>query len=139
MKLVVDANIIISALIATNGDTYDLLFRKDLELFAPQLLKHEISKHENLIAEKAGLETQDIKEFFNVISKEIRFVPDSMLEEHKFFAREISPDENDSEYFSLSLKLKCGIWSNDKKLKEQSLIKIYNTAELLNIFPYSRR
>lgn len=33
-------------------------------------------------------------------------------------------------YFALALKLKCPIWSNDKKLKEQNIITIYHTHEL---------
>ena len=40
-------------------------------------------------------------------------------------------NKKDVLYFALALKLKCGIWSNDKKLKEQNKVKVYCTGELL--------
>ena len=45
----------------------------------------------------------------------------------------ISPDEKDTAYFALALKLKCAIWSNDKKLKEQDKVTVYNTGELMKL------
>lgn len=44
--------------------------------------------------------------------------------------RKISPDPDDSDFFALALKLDCPIWSEDKKLKEQSRIRVLNTREL---------
>ena len=46
-------------------------------------------------------------------------------------AEKITPDKKDVLYFALALKLRCGIWSNDKKLKTQNKIKIYSTEDLL--------
>ncbi|MBI4895257.1 MAG: hypothetical protein HY831_02060 [Candidatus Aenigmarchaeota archaeon] len=46
----------------------------------------------------------------------------------------IFPDHNDIKYFALALKLNCGIWTNEKILKEQNKIPIYSTEELINIF-----
>ncbi|MBI2152065.1 hypothetical protein HYU21_05030 [Candidatus Woesearchaeota archaeon] len=36
-------------------------------------------------------------------------------------------------YFALALKLNCALWSNDKKLREQSEVKVYNTYELVKL------
>lgn len=58
-------------------------------------------------------------------------IPKEEIEPFIEEAEKISPDERDVLYFALALKLKCGIWSNDKKLKKQSKIKIYSTEELL--------
>jgi len=44
-----------------------------------------------------------------------------------------TPDPDDMAYFALALKLNCAIWSNDKKLKEQDKVKVYNTHELSKI------
>ena len=57
-------------------------------------------------------------------------------EEYSKFIKEaemISPDENDVLYFALALKLKCGLWSNDKRLKEQNKVIIYSTSEFMKI------
>jgi predicted nucleic acid-binding protein len=36
-------------------------------------------------------------------------------------------------YHALALKLNCAIWTNDKKLKQQTKIKIYHTHELADL------
>ena len=48
-------------------------------------------------------------------------------------AKEISPDPDDVPYLALALKLGCAIWSNDKELKKQSVVKVYNTQEILQL------
>ncbi|HIJ03011.1 TPA: hypothetical protein HA369_01700 [Candidatus Woesearchaeota archaeon] len=53
MKLVIDANIIISALIATEGKTIELIYNDSIKLFAPEYLFEETKKHEGEIAIKA--------------------------------------------------------------------------------------
>ena len=60
-------------------------------------------------------------------------MPVSEYKEFKDKADSISPDPNDTQYFALALKLNCPIWSNDKKLKEQSEIKVLNTSELIEL------
>ena len=45
-------------------------------------------------------------------------------------AEKLTPDPDDMAYFALALKLNCSILSNDKKLKEQNKIEVYNTHEL---------
>ena len=49
-------------------------------------------------------------------------------------ARKISPDEKDTVYLALALKLRCGLWSNDKDLKEkQNSVQVYSTEELIGM------
>ena len=47
-------------------------------------------------------------------------------------AKRLSPDDKDVMYFALALKLRCAIWSNDKELKKQKEVTIYNTQELFD-------
>lgn len=48
----------------------------------------------------------------------------------KIVGFKISPDKDDVDYFALALKLDIGIWSNDKLLKGQSVVKVFNTMEM---------
>ena len=64
----------------------------------------------------------------------IAVVPKEEYTEYMAKAEEISPDKKDTMYFALALKLKCGIWSNDKKLKKQNKIKVLNTKEIIDLF-----
>jgi len=47
-------------------------------------------------------------------------------------AKEVSPDPEDFVYFVLALKKRCGIWSNDKRLKDKG-VKVYTTREILKL------
>ena len=52
LKLVIDANIIFSALIKPHGKTRDLIFLHDFKLYTPDLLWDECNQHEELIRKK---------------------------------------------------------------------------------------
>ncbi len=42
MELIIDANIVMSALIATEGKTFDLVYTDRITLFAPEFLLEEL-------------------------------------------------------------------------------------------------
>jgi predicted nucleic acid-binding protein len=132
MKLIIDANILMSALISTEGVTYDLIFNDNINLFVPEFLNYEVNKYKNEIIKKSGLSVKELDLFFSLLTNKIEFIP--KIEFLQFFseAKKISPDKNDFLYFALALKLNCCIWSNDKKLKNQNKIIIYNTNELIS-------
>ena len=47
-------------------------------------------------------------------------------------ANKLISDPDDTEYLALSLALnKCPIWSNDPHFKEQSVVRIFTTKELV--------
>jgi len=133
MELIIDANILMSALISTEGKTFDLILNDKIRLFAPDYLFLEIKKYENLILEKSGLSESDFKLFLALVSSRIEAISQEGLKEYKKQSKKISPDINDYPYFALSLKLKIPIWTNDKKLKEQKIIKILNTQEIIKL------
>ncbi len=133
MDLIIDANIIISALISTEGKTYDLIFNDNIKLFSADFLLEEIEKYRQEILIKSGLSEYEFEIFLSLISSRIEFIPLSDFDKFISEAEKITPDPNDREYFALALKLKCGIWSNDKKLKNQDIIKIYSTKDMLEV------
>jgi predicted nucleic acid-binding protein len=56
----------------------------------------------------------------------------SVYEDFKEKGQELSPHDSDKDtpYFSLALKLECGIWSNEPGFKKQSKVRIFNTRDL---------
>jgi len=133
MDIVIDANILMSVLIATQGKTYDLIFSERIKLFSPDKLLREVKKYELEILEKSGLTEHDFELFLSIISSKVEFIPYLEIERFSNDATNISPDINDKEYFALALKLNCAIWSNDKKLKQQDKVKVYSTEELVKL------
>jgi predicted nucleic acid-binding protein len=132
MELVVDSNILISTLIK-KGKARELFFDNQFKLYAPELLINEIHKHFDTLEIKTGLQKNALKKIINIATSRIIFVDyqefDKFIEEAKL----ICPDENDIEFFALALSKDIDIWSNDKALKRQNKLKIYNTHELIEI------
>ena len=131
MELIIDANVLMSALILTEGKTYDLIFNDRTKLFSPEFLLEEFEEHKEEILAKSKLSESDFELFLSLISSQIEFVPYTEFEEYISEAEKITPDPGDTEYFALALKLKCSIWSNDKKFKKQNKVKVYSTSELM--------
>ncbi|HJH25486.1 MAG TPA: hypothetical protein C5S37_01660 [Methanophagales archaeon] len=63
------------------------------------------------------------------------FVKVFALSEYRGFlsdAKTIPPDPDDVDFAALALKLDCPLWSNDKELKQQSVVKIFSTSDLIS-------
>jgi len=135
MELVLDANILFSALIKS-GATRELMLAKELRLRTPEFIISEFLKYIDLIAGKTGVKPKQLKILMLELlaQADVEIVPVSEL---KFFlekAKQLSPDPDDALYFALALRSKCGIWSNDKALKSQNEVEIHSTADLLKLF-----
>ncbi|MFC1682372.1 PIN domain-containing protein [Nanoarchaeota archaeon] len=133
MELVIDANILMSSLVKARGFTYDLIFNEKIKLYAPEYLLEEFEEHREEILKKSNLTEEELELFLSLVSQKIEFIPLVEFEEFDDEASQITPDPDDTEYFSLALKLNCPIWSNDKKLKAQNKVRIYSTEELIKI------
>ncbi len=133
MDLVIDANIVISALISEEGETRNLIFLTKFPLFAPEFLLKEVEKYKELITKKSGLNKESFEIAKSLIFSKINLMSSSEFEKFLPRAKEICPDSNDVEYFALALKLNCPLWSEDKILKKQGSIKVLTTSELLEI------
>lgn len=134
MKLIIDANILFSALIK-EGTTRHILLFSEHEFFMPEYALEEFEKHFQEIKKKTNLNGEKLNELINELIKhsEIKIILLNEFEKHKKSAEEISPDFNDSAYIALAIHLKCAIWSNDKLLKNQNKIKIISTKELIKL------
>jgi len=133
MELIIDANVVISALISFDGKSRDLIFLKNFSLFAPEYLMEEIEKHKELIIEKSNLDVESFELAKSLIFSKINLIPFSEFKSFLNKAKKICPDPNDEEYFALALLKNIPIWSDDKALKKQSEIEIFSTTELINL------
>ncbi|MFH1072559.1 MAG: PIN domain-containing protein [Nanoarchaeota archaeon] len=134
MKVVVDANIFLSALISPGGKTCELIFSNELSLAAPEYLFEEFTRHQAEILKKSRLSKAEFAVALSLISSQIQFIPYAEFKDKIHQAEQITPDPNDTEYLALALRLKCPIWSNDKALKKQDAVKIFSTQEILREF-----
>ena len=102
MYLVVDANVLFSALIAPSGKTADLLFLEEIELFAPEFLLDEFARHKKEIIEKSGYSETEFGVIVSLFKERVKFAPLSVFSSKIPDAKRICPDQNDIEYFALA-------------------------------------
>ncbi len=132
MELVVDANILFSALIK-NSTTAELLFNEELKLYTSEFIIEEFFKYEGVILQKTSRTREEFIQIMHQLKEIITVIQQDDYNPYIKEAEVLSPDEKDIMYLALALKLNCPLWSNDKKLKQQNKINILNTAEILQL------
>ena len=130
MNLITDANVLFAALIK-EGKTIEILLNPFFNFYAPEFLFEEFEKYKDEILRKTHRNESQFSEILEVLKNIISIIPKEEYAGKLNLSSEISPDENDIDYFALAFKLNCAIWSNDKKLKEQDKVKVYSTEELI--------
>ncbi len=129
MLLVVDANVLFSALIA-HGKTREMLYSDRLILMAPEYIFTEIEAHLDTITERSGLSKQELMIAISLIKERIDVIPKDDFDDHLKEANVICPDPDDTEYQALAISQDAMVWSDDKKLKEQN--RVISTSELIS-------
>mgnify|MGYP006296071523 FL=1 len=140
MKLIVDANILVSGLLK-DGITRELLLHNDLELFTPEFIYIEFFNHILELAKKAKMDTKLFKEYADFLIAESNIKIMTKKEVIPFInkAENISPDPDDVQYIAAALTMQCAVWSNDKALKRQNDVKILSTTDLIQIMKIKTR
>ena len=136
MKIVVDANVLFSILI-NHGKSAEIFLSFGFEVYCPEFLLEEFEKYELEILRKTKRSEEEFHRIFNMFRKIVTFIPKEQFKEYLGQAKGICPDPDDVMYFALALKLKCPIWSQDKRLKFQRVIKIYSTGDLVREFEFN--
>jgi len=133
MKVIVDANILFSALIKDSVTRKLILEYEDLFLF-PSFIFIEMQKHKYILIKKSGLSIHEFNLLLGLLLKKVIIVPNEVLRPYRKEAfkivKDIDPD--DVLFFACALAYPSSIiWSDDKALKKQSLILILNTKEFI--------
>ncbi len=135
MIIVLDSNVFISALIK-EGITRKIIVSCKERLVAPEYLFQEIRKHKNEILSKSKLAREDYMELISILLKYIVVIPDEVILPYREKALEIVQDidKDDALFFATALAFDNSvIWSDDKKLKSQNIIRIINTEEIAKL------
>lgn len=125
MKVVVDANLIFSALLPKASSIRDELFKKEHSFYCPVFVFTELFKHKEKIFKNSKLSDSEILNYLRKITEQIRFVNEDLVSlESKQQAYDLchDVDEKDTPYVALTLDLNAALWTGDNKLK-QGLIK----------------
>lgn len=132
MKLVIDTNIIISAIIR-KGLTRKIILFPGLKLVTPEITFKEIENHIGLITTKSRLYKDEVLRILDILKKNVKAIPESRWWSRYNQAEKIigKKDPKDVPFIAVALALAVdGIWSNDRDFESQSKFKIWKTADL---------
>ncbi|MFZ2455878.1 MAG: PIN domain-containing protein [Candidatus Altiarchaeia archaeon] len=136
MKLIVDSNVIVSALI-TKGVAFEVFKANSMllkyDFYAPDYMLFEIMNHRGEMLSDAQISEKSFTNALDFLINEISIIPKEEFEEHMPKALErLSSHEKDAPYLALSLKLDCLIFSGDKKFQRLCPEKVKTPRQLLD-------
>lgn len=135
MKLVVDANVVISALIA-DSKTRELIVTLEPALLTPSFVHDEIENDTELIVEKSGMSPERVRQFVELLFQYIEVVPVDefypYIEEADTAIGETDPD--DVLYVACALASDADIWSDDSDFDEQNVVEAHSTSDVIDSF-----
>lgn len=132
MQLVIDANILVAAFLKA-ATTRNLLLNERLELCSPEHLLIEARKvlKSRLLKKEGDFPESNFDFLFDFLTTSIKVIPMEEYEGYLQKALEIAPHEEDAPYLALAVHLNIPIWSNDIGMKEQSLVRVLSTMDLI--------
>ena len=139
MKIIVDANIVFSAILNTNIRIAQILIYENpkFQFYSCDYLQTEILKHTEKLLKLTNLSLGELLELENFITHNITFInehllPEKLIEETQILLQNIDPF--DVPFVALANHLDAKLWTGDKKLynplKEQNFKNIISTIEL---------
>jgi predicted nucleic acid-binding protein len=135
MRLVIDANVVISALIA-DSKTRELIVTLESDLLTPAFVYDEIENYEDLIVEKSGMDPDRVAQFIDLLFQYIEVVPADDFYPVIDRADEAigDTDSDDVLYLACAIASDAAIWSDDSDFEEQDLVETYSTSGVIGAF-----
>lgn len=121
MKIIVDANIVFSGILKSEGKIGDLLINsgEHFKFIAPDFLRFEIHRHLDKLVKISGMSLEQVLEAEYQVCKSIHFISDEQISiENWKTAMELvhDVDVKDISYIAFSKQFKAKVWSGDKEL-----------------------
>jgi predicted nucleic acid-binding protein len=141
VKIIVDTNIIFSAILNSHGKIGELLLNKPTEVryFSPAFLLEELHLHKEKILRLANIDKGEYEEIKEYVIRHIEFIDvDKIASRSWGKAAEMigELDEKDIPFVALAIELDAFLWTGDKKLMKELHRKDFNdvlTTDVLYI------
>jgi len=136
MKIVVDSNIIFSALISGKEIYLEILQKH--KAYIPDIVLFELLKYESRLIRKCKAKEDEFRMFTQLLFEVVTVIPKfaiSSMNWQKAYDICKDVDEKDTPFVALSLELNTPLWTNDKKLgngiKKKGFDRFITVDELL--------
>ncbi|MBI2147401.1 PIN domain-containing protein [Candidatus Woesearchaeota archaeon] len=136
MRIVIDSNILLAALIKDSA-TRKIILKYGGSFLFPEIIFEEVEKYKPDLLRKSGMDEKEFNELFGVLLRKVMIVPTEILslyyDESEKLAR-IAESPEDQLFFACAMAYPdTVIWSNDKRLKKQTVVKIITTGEMISL------
>lgn len=143
IKIIVDTNIVFSALLNSTGSIGELLFNTTgiFQFYSCNYMRFEIEKHREKLLKISKLQPAELEEAQYQVLSTIQFIneeliPENIWEQSAAICKDI--DLDDTPFVALNTSLKGFLWTGDKELynglKNKKYKKVYSTQELLKVW-----
>lgn len=135
MKIILDANILFSALIK-DSTIRKIILEYDGQFLFPEYIFEEMKKHQEMLYQKTKLDEKEFNQLLQMILTKVLIVPNETLTPYREKARGIMEkiDPNDVLFIACGLAHSGSvIWSDDKGFKKQNVTPTLNTLEIIEI------
>jgi predicted nucleic acid-binding protein len=121
VRIIVDANIVFSGILKSDGKIGDLLINSGgiFKFISPDFLRIEIQRHHDKLVQISKLTLVQVLESEFQICKSIHFISDEQISLTNWDLAEnlvFDVDKKDVSYIAFSRQFKAKIWSGDKSL-----------------------
>ncbi len=140
MKIVVDTNIVFSAILNSQSWIGQILLHSDksIKFYSPHYLQVEIQNHFQKIKKITKLSDFEVNELIEILYTKIHFISEEFIpKQFLITADELTKnvDFDDVMFVALSLHLNCKLWTGDKTLSnaliQKGFKKFISTHELI--------
>lgn len=141
MRVIVDANIVFSAILKSDGKIGDLLINSGgiFKFISPYFLRIEIQRNQDKLVKISKLSSDQVLESEFQICKSINFISDEQISHSNWDLAEnlvFNVDKKDISYIAFSKQFKAKVWSGDKTLTHglanKGFTNFISTNELWN-------
>ncbi len=131
MKIVVDTNILFSALLSEHSKFRQLLMSSDNQYYAPLEILEELFRHFDKLSKYTSSSPENLQSAILLLFSKINFIDQSIISNATFKkAYELCKEyyEKDTPFVALALELDTLYWTGDKikeHLKSQGFTKLF--------------
>ena len=139
-KIIIDSNIIFSALLSPNGTNAELIFnpRKVFQFYSCHYLKFEIRKHWSQIQQISKLTDKQLRGSLLQLFERIEFIDDKEIPISTWRQAEVTVqniDLDDTDFIALTNHLNRFLWTGDLELysglRKKNYKRVFTTKEML--------
>jgi len=137
MTIIVDTNILFSAMLARESRLRKILLAQNHHFYAPNFTFLELFKHKEKLLRHTKANETEVYEFLGQLLSNINFVAETLISSECFkkaYALCSTIDPADTPFVALAIQMEAKLWSGDlkllKALHQQGFEQTISTREL---------